>query len=134
MEQNTFSQVGAGLDGRDSKIYQEYDSKGRMNDSFYQKAAMAGIKNLETKSFRNDSSCVKSQDRFPEKYMHTAGPAQNGYSSRRASNGGRVAWQPNNEDHMSFATNLQTKLDENHFDVKNDLPIQRLPKMSKSEQ
>ena len=88
---------------------------------------MAGIKNLETKSYRNDSSCVKSQDRFPEKYMHTAGPTNNGYSSRKVSNGSRIAWQPTNDENLSFATNLLTKLDagggKNSYDIKNDLPI-----------
>jgi hypothetical protein len=52
--------VGPNADERDHKIYREFDSKGKMDDSFYKRAALAGIKNLDSKSYRNDSSCMKS--------------------------------------------------------------------------
>ena len=105
-----------------------------MDDSFYKKAALAGIKNLDSKSYRNDSSCIKSQDRFPEKYMHTVGPG--GYSSRKQSGNSRLAWQPK-EDNANLSSSFMNRLEGgNHslYDFKGDLPIQRLPKMSKSEQ
>lgn len=106
-----------------------------MDDSFYKKAALAGIKNLDTKSYNNDSSILKSQDRFPEKYTNTAtGPG--GYSSRKHSNNSRLAWQPK-DDNINFSSSFMNKLeggDPSIYDFKGDLPIQRLPKMSKSEQ
>ena len=59
-EQNSFSNMNPNADGRDQKIYKEFDSRGRIDDSFYKKAALAGIKNLDTKSYNNDSSVLKS--------------------------------------------------------------------------
>ena len=83
-----------GIDDRDTHLYREYDSKGRMNESFYRKATLAGIKNLETNSYRMDSPINKTQERFPEKY-----------SSRK---GSRI--EPVQE---SFALNILNKLDSN---------------------
>jgi hypothetical protein len=83
-----------GIDDRETHLYREYDSKGRMNESFYRRATLAGIKNLETNSYRKDSPIMKSQERFPEKY-----------SSRI---GARI--EPGQE---SFALNIMNKLDSN---------------------
>lgn len=44
-----------GIDDRETHLYRDYDTKGRINQSFHQRAALAGIKNLETISFRKDS-------------------------------------------------------------------------------
>ena len=67
-EQKVMQHIAPGIDDRESHIYKEYDSKGRLNQSFYQRAALAGVKNLETRSFRKDSPVKQTMDRFPEKY------------------------------------------------------------------
>lgn len=67
-EQKVLQHIAPGIDDRESRIYKEYDSKGRLNQSFYQRAALAGVKNLETRSFRKDSPVKQTMDRFPEKY------------------------------------------------------------------
>jgi len=36
-------------------MYKDYDKCGRIQNAFMQRAAFAGIKNLHTASFRNDS-------------------------------------------------------------------------------
>ena len=54
-EEKVMRHVVPGIDDRESHIYREYDHKGRMAQSFYQRAALAGIKNLETNCFRKDS-------------------------------------------------------------------------------
>jgi hypothetical protein len=47
-EDKVMRHVVPGIDDRESHLYREYDQKGRMAQSFYQRAALAGIKNLET--------------------------------------------------------------------------------------
>jgi len=43
------------INDRETHLYRDYDTKGRISQNFHQKAALAGIKNLETISFRKDS-------------------------------------------------------------------------------
>jgi hypothetical protein len=62
-----------GIDDRETHLYREFDSKGRMNESFYRRATLTGIKNLETNSFRKDSPVLKNKERFPEKYSSRHG-------------------------------------------------------------
>ena len=59
-DQKVFQHIGPGIDDRQSHIYREFDHKGRMNQNFYQRAALAGIKNLETNCFRKDSPIGKT--------------------------------------------------------------------------
>ena len=66
--QHSMRYMAPGIDDLENKIYKDYDSKGRLNQSFQNKANYAGIKNLETKSFRNESPVKLAQERFPEKY------------------------------------------------------------------
>ena len=87
-EQSVLKHVVPGIDDRESHLYKEFDSKGRADQSFYQRAALAGIKNLETTSFRKDSPIQQTQGRFPEKYIKaakTASHAVTNYSSRKPS-------------------------------------------------
>jgi hypothetical protein len=37
-----------GINDHESHLYREYDSKGRINHSFANRAALSGVKNLET--------------------------------------------------------------------------------------
>jgi hypothetical protein len=62
-----------GIDDSKTHLYREYDSRGRMNESFYRRATLAGIKNLETNCFRKDSPVDKNKGRFPEKYSELYG-------------------------------------------------------------
>ena len=86
-EDKLLQHVGPGIDDKVSHLYRDYDSKGRVNQSFYQRAALAGIRNLETTSFRKDSPVRQTQGRFPEKYVNTMKMSRSGtnYSSRRPS-------------------------------------------------
>ena len=88
-EQNVHQHVVPGIDDRESHLYREYDINGRINEAFYQRAALAGIKNLETNSFNRGSSIDKMQSRFPEKYSnpsHQGAASLNpSYSSRQPS-------------------------------------------------
>jgi hypothetical protein len=85
-----------------------------MLESFYRRATLAGIKNLETNSYRKDSPVLKNRDRFPEKYSSL--------------HGSRL--EPNQE---SFALNILNKLDSN-IGVQNDVSISNQAKMTKSEE
>lgn len=82
---------GPGIDDRESHIYREFDSKGRCNQTFYQRAALQGIKNLDSNAYQRDSSVSKMKGRFPEKYVKAASPLTRGgkgapsYSSRHGS-------------------------------------------------
>jgi hypothetical protein len=62
-----------GIDDTQSEMYRDYDRCGRIQNAFMQRAAFAGIKNLHTASFRNDSPLQMVQSRFPEKYAGLAG-------------------------------------------------------------
>ena len=44
-----------GIDDTQSELYRDYDRCGRIQNAFMQRAAFAGIKNLNTAAFRNDS-------------------------------------------------------------------------------
>lgn len=68
-----------------SHLYREYDNSKRVDQSFYQRAALAGIKNLETISYRKDSTVQQTQGRFPEKYVNTIRKSDTNYSSRKNS-------------------------------------------------
>ena len=57
-----------GIDDTQSELYKDYDRCGRIQNAFMQRAAFAGIKNLNTAAFRNDSPLQMVQSRFPEKY------------------------------------------------------------------
>jgi hypothetical protein len=57
-----------GIDDTQSELYRDFDRCGRIQNAFLQRAAFAGIKNLHTASFRNDSPLQVVQSRFPEKY------------------------------------------------------------------
>ncbi len=54
-QQNIHQHIVPGIDDRETHLYRDYDTKGRISQNFHQKAALAGIKNLETISFRKDS-------------------------------------------------------------------------------
>lgn len=86
-EDKQLQHVGPGIDDRISHLYREYDNRGRVSQSFYQRAALAGIRNLETTSFRRDSPVRQTQSRFPEKYINTMRKSDTNYSSRRGSAG-----------------------------------------------
>lgn len=92
-----------GIDDRETHLYRDYDTKGRISQSFHQKAALAGIKNLETISFRKDSPIKQTQSRFPEKYMNTMlskNGSKTNYSSRRPSKGFDGSLNRNLASHM----------------------------------
>jgi hypothetical protein len=59
-----------GIDDHHSDLYREFDKCGRTNSAFMQRAALAGIKNLNTASFKNESPLTILQSRFPEKYSN----------------------------------------------------------------
>lgn len=70
-EDNVLKHVGPGINDGESRLYKGYDSRGRVDQSFQQKAALHGVRNLETKAFRKDSPVRQTQGRFPEKYVDT---------------------------------------------------------------
>lgn len=90
-EDRLLQHVAPGIDDKVSHLYREYDNRGRVSQSFYQKAALAGIKNLETNCYRKDSPIRQTQSRFPEKYVKTLGQKKGSrnndtrYSSRNNS-------------------------------------------------
>ena len=57
-----------GIDDADSAIYREYDQSGRNQNAFQQRATLAGIKNLQTTAYRQDSPVRAVRGRFPEKF------------------------------------------------------------------
>lgn len=65
----TSTHIAPGIDDTQSEMYRDYDRCGRIQNAFMQRAAFAGIKNLNSASFRNDSPLQVVQSRFPEKYM-----------------------------------------------------------------
>lgn len=65
----TLSTLAQGIDDSQSQFYREYDKCGRIQNAFMQRAALAGIKNLNTQCFRKDSPVKVMQSRFPEKYV-----------------------------------------------------------------
>lgn len=44
-----------GIDDLVSELYKDFDKCGRTQNTFMQRAAMAGVKNLQTNSYRKDS-------------------------------------------------------------------------------
>ena len=63
-----------------------------------QRAAFAGIKNLNTASFRNDSPLQMVQSRFPEKYYSMNGLGNN--TQNEVNNNGEV--EQNEQDMSSY--------------------------------
>jgi hypothetical protein len=51
----TQTHMAPGIDDTQSELYRDYDRCGRIQNAFMQRAAFAGIKNLNSASFRNDS-------------------------------------------------------------------------------
>ena len=84
-EDKQLQHAGPGIDDRVSHLYREYDNSKRVGQTFYQRAALAGIKNLETISYRKDSTVRQTQGRFPEKYVNTIRKSDTNYSSRKNS-------------------------------------------------
>lgn len=57
-----------GFTDAEAKQYREYDQSGRNQQTFHQRAALAGIKNLQSTSYRHDGPIGAVVDRFPEKF------------------------------------------------------------------
>ena len=58
-----------GIDDAQSHLYKEYDRSGRNSNSFMQRAALTGIKNLDSQSYKKDTPIMSFAGRFPEKYQ-----------------------------------------------------------------
>ena len=67
-EQNVLKHTAPGIDDKESHLYKDFDYKGRIEQTFQQRAAIAGVKALETNQFRKDSPIRMTLGRFPEKY------------------------------------------------------------------
>ena len=80
-EEKQLQHTGPGIDDRISHLYREYDNGKRVGQTFYERAALASFKNLETVSYRKDSTIRKTQGRFPEKYVNTIRKSDTNYSS-----------------------------------------------------
>lgn len=142
-EDQVMQHAGPGLDDRESHIYRDFDSKGRIAESFYQRAALQGIKNLETTAYNRDSSINKIKSRFPEKYANAGHQGGAGavnpptYSSRQVSavkgtlgiqNQGGLDSASNKKGEASFFDRLS------QGEVNEGKEPEPQPKMSKSEE
>lgn len=76
-EQNVHYHDVPGINDKQSPLYREFDAQGRAKESFFQRATLTGIKNLETGVLKKDTPVHQTQSRFPEKYEDTSVPGQN---------------------------------------------------------
>ena len=57
-----------GINDAESKLYKDFDKNGRTSAVESNKAALTGVKNLQTVPYKYESPFVGVRDRFPEKY------------------------------------------------------------------
>ena len=86
--ENSMVHKNAGFTDAESKQYREFDQSGRNQQTFSQRAAMAGIKNLQSTTYKQDGPIKAVIDRFPEKFVVSSGNSSNHNAGNHNPNGG----------------------------------------------
>mmetsp|Transcript_45072 Transcript_45072/g.59771 ORF Transcript_45072/g.59771 Transcript_45072/m.59771 type:complete len:129 (-) Transcript_45072:171-557(-) len=122
--ENSMVHKATGFTDAEGKQYRDFDQNGRNQQTFQQRAALAGIKNLQSTSYRQDGPINAVVDRFPEKFStnnaanHNPGAAEHNFHSMSKNSAGNRSHNKlqrhNADNNHSSNSNAQIRRDGDH--------------------